>query len=139
MAYCWRCSFAAFAEVLDQFSGIECYSGTAVGLHLQKFWINLTESNVMMALERRFGRPDSVKLTLERLLEQPCGTKLALEGLWVAPTAQNWHWNGALGYPGGVKLALERRLGGQITSSWPWNGAWGDPGTPENEVQVGVP
>jgi len=50
-----RCSFVALAEVLDQFSGIEHYSGTAIGFHLQKLWINLAEASVTMALEWRFG------------------------------------------------------------------------------------
>ena len=97
----------AFAEVLDQLSGIECYSGTAVGLHLQKFWISFAEVNVMMTLEWHFWRPESVKLALERRLEQPCGAKLPLER--------------RLEQPCGAKLALERRLAA--------------PGTPENEVK----
>ena len=101
----------AFAEVLDQFSGIGCYSGTARGMHLQKFWISFAGSSVMMTTERHFGRPDNVKLALERCSEQPCGAKLALERRF--------------GSPGGVKLALERRLGGQIASSWHWNGVRG--------------
>ena len=106
-----HCSLVAFAEVLDQFNGIGNYSGTAVGMHLQKFWINFFESSVMMSTERHFGRPDGVKLALEPHSEQPCGAKLALERRF--------------GSPGGVKLALERRLGGQIASSWPWNGVRG--------------
>ena len=84
----------AFAEVLDQFSGIKCDSGIAVEMHLQKFGISFAESSVMMTSERHFGRPDGVKLALGR----------------------------RFGSPGGVKLVLERRLGGQIASSWPWNG-----------------
>ena len=80
-----HCSLVAFAEVLDQLSGIECHSGTAVGLHLQKFWINLIESNVVMALESHFGRPDSVKLALERRF-----------GRLAKPS---WPWNGVLGDP----------------------------------------
>ena len=79
MTFSWRYSLVAFAKVLDQFSGIERYSGTTVELHLQKFWISLAESSVMMALEQRFGRPDGVESTLERCWEQPCGAKLAVE------------------------------------------------------------
>ena len=86
----------AFAEVLDQLSGIEYYLGIAVGLHLQKFWISFAEVNVVMTLERHFGRPEGVKLALERRLEQPCGAKLALER--------------RLEQPCGAKLALERRF-----------------------------
>ena len=56
MAFCQRCSLVAFAEVLDQFSGIGCYSGTARGMHLQKFWISFAESSVMMTSKRHFGR-----------------------------------------------------------------------------------
>ena len=86
----------AFAKVLDQLSGIEYYLGTAVGLHLQKFWISFAEVNVMMTLERHFGRPESVRLALEWRLEQPCGIKLALER--------------RLEQPCGAKLALGRRF-----------------------------
>ena len=42
-----HCSLVAFAEVLDYFKGIERFSGTAVGLRLQKFWIISVESNVV--------------------------------------------------------------------------------------------
>ena len=72
---CMRCSLVALAEVLDQFSGIEHYSSTAVGLHLQKLWITLAESSVMTALEWRFGWPDGVKLALERRFGMPDGAK----------------------------------------------------------------
>ena len=89
-----HCSSEAFAEVLDQLGGIEHYSGTAIGLHLQKFWISLAESSVMSALERRFGQPEGVKLALERLFGRPGSAKLALERRQV-----------------GLKLALDRRLG----------------------------
>ena len=85
---------------MDQLSGIEYYLGTAVGLHLQKFWISFAEVNVVMTLERHFGRPHGVKLAPERRLEQPCGAKLALER--------------RLEQPCGPKLALERR----IVSPW---------------------
>ena len=61
-----HCSLAAFAEALDQFSGIERYSGIAGGFNLQKFRISFVESSVMMALARRFGQPDGAKLALER-------------------------------------------------------------------------
>ena len=89
--------FGSICSVLDQLNGIEYYLGTAVGLHLQKFWINFAESNVMMTLERHFGWPDGVKLALEPRLEQPGGAKLALERRF--------------GSPSGVMLALERRFG----------------------------
>ena len=88
MAFCQRCSLVAFAEVLDQFSGIGCYSGTAVGMHLQKFWISFAESSVMMTSERHFGRPDGVKFALERRSQQPCGAKLALERRFGPPLAE---------------------------------------------------
>ena len=91
-----RCSLVALAEVLDQFSGIEHYSSTAVGLHLQKLWIALAESSVMMTSERHFGLPNGVKLDLELRSQQPCGAKLTLERRF--------------GSPGGVQLALERRF-----------------------------
>ena len=105
-----HCSLVAFAEVLDQFSGIECYSGIAVGLHLQKFWISLAELNVMLALERCFERPDGVKLALERRFGKPGGAKLALERRFVRRDAAKLALERRLGQPGGVKLALERRF-----------------------------
>ena len=86
----------ALAEVLDQLSGIEYYSGIAVWLHLQKFWISFAEVNVVMTLERHFGRPEGEQLAFEWRLEQPCGAKLALER--------------RLEQPCGTKLALERRF-----------------------------
>ena len=111
---CMRCSLVALAEVLDQFSGIEHYSGTAVGLNLQKLWINLTESSVMMALEWRFGWPDGVELALELRFGRPDSIKLALERYFRRP--------------GDAKIALERRFGrpgGAKASSWHWNGDFG--------------
>ena len=82
---CMRCSLVALAEVLDQFSGIEHYSSTAVGLHLKKLRITLAESSVMMALEWRFGRPDDVKFTLESCFEKPDGARLGLERCFGRP------------------------------------------------------
>ena len=70
MAFSWHCSLVAFAEALNQLSGIEYYLGTAVGLRLQKFWNSFADVNVVMTLERHFGRPECVKLALERRLEQ---------------------------------------------------------------------
>ena len=109
---------------MDQLNGIENYLGTAVGLHLQKFWISFAEVNVMMTLEWHFWRPESVKLALERRLEQPCGAKLALERRLEQPCGAKLALERRFGSPGGVKLGLGRRLGGQIMSSWPWNGDW---------------
>ena len=74
-----HCSLVAFAEVLDYFKGIEHFSGTAVGLRLQKFWIISVESNVLMAWEQRFGRLDSTKLALEQRCGCPDDAKLLLE------------------------------------------------------------
>ena len=68
-------------------------------MHMQKFWIVLAESNVLMALERRFGQPDGAKLALERHFRRPKGAKLALERRF--------------GRPNGVKLALEGVLDGR--------------------------
>ena len=100
----------AFAEALDQLSGIEYYLGTAVGLHLQKFWISFAEVNVVMTLERHFGRPEGEKLALERRLEQPCGAKLALERRLEQPCGTKLALERRLEQPCGAKLALERRL-----------------------------
>ena len=92
---CGRCALVAPAEVLVQCSGIEHYASTAVGLDLQKLWITLAKSSVMMALEWRLGRPDGVKLALERRLRTELTVRLALEWrLWA---------------PSNVKLALDQR------------------------------
>ena len=68
-------------------------AGTAVLLHVQKFWIISAESNDLLALaqrfewcdgaklalDRRFGRPDGVKLAVDRRFGRPDGVKLALD------------------------------------------------------------
>ena len=72
-------------------------AGTAVLLHLQKFWIIEAESNDLLALAPHFKRPGGAKLALDRCFGRPNGAKLALE----------WRF----GRPGGAKLALERRFG----------------------------
>ena len=97
---CVRCALVAPAEVLDQFSGIEHYASTAVELHLQKLWITLAKSSVMMALERRFERPDGAKLAQEWRFGRLDGAKLALECRF--------------SFPDGAKLAME------------WNFGWPD-------------
>ena len=76
---CVRCALVAPADILDQFSGIEHYASTAVELHLQKLWITLAKSSAMMALERRFGRPDGVKLAMKWRFGRLDDAKLALE------------------------------------------------------------
>ena len=110
MAFCWLCNFVAFAKALDQFSEIEFYSGTAVGWHLQKFWISFAESNIIMALERRFGRPDR-KSTMEQYLEQPRGIKLALERHCWQRACAKLALERRSGRLAGAKLALDRRFG----------------------------
>ena len=122
----------AFAEVLDQLSGIEYYMGTAVGLHLQKFWISFAEVNVVMILERHFGRPEGVKVgpgtAFGTILWRQVGPGTAFGaalwrqvGLGTALWVALGHLKRPLGRPGDAKLALERRLAA--------------PGTPENEVK----
>ena len=91
----------------------DAVSGTAVGVHLQKFWISFAESSIMMTMERHFVRPGSVKLALEWRLGQPCGAKLALERRF--------------GLPGGVKLALElfgRPDSVKLVLKQRWNRPW---------------
>ena len=69
--------------------------GNTVLFHLHQIWINLPESNDLLALARRF--------------EQPCGVKLALDGLFLRPGRVSWPWIGVLdGLLNGVKLALDR-------------------------------
>ena len=101
---CMRRTLVALAEVLEQFSGIEHYSSTAVVLLLQKLWITLAKSSVMMALERRFGWPKGVKLALERRFGLRGGVKLALEQRFGRPDstklALEWHF----GHPGGPRI-----------------------------------
>ena len=55
-------AISAEPKILDQLNGIEYHMGTAVGLHLQKFWISFAEVNVVMILEQHFGRPEGVKV-----------------------------------------------------------------------------
>ena len=112
-------------------SGIERFTGIAVGLRLQKFWIILIELSVSMALERHFGslmKPswpwngvwgdllapswhwNGVKLALERRLGRPGGAKLALERRFGRPGGAKLALERRFGCPGGAKLALERRF-----------------------------
>ena len=104
-------SSEAFAEVLDQFGGIEHYSGTAVGLHLQKFWISLAESSDMSALEQRFEQPKGVKLALEWRFGQPEGVKLALEQRFGQSKGVKLALEWRFGQPEGIEFSLERRHG----------------------------
>ena len=55
------------------------FARAAVLVRLQKFWIISAESNVLMALEWRFGKLDGANLALERRFGRPGGAKLALE------------------------------------------------------------
>ena len=111
MAICWRCSLEAFAQVLDQFNEIECYSGTAVGMNLHKFWISFAESSVMMTSERHFGQPDDVKLAPERRSQQPLWRQVSPgTTLWVTWRRQVGPRK-ALRPSDSVKLALKRRCG----------------------------
>ena len=71
-AICRRCSLAALAKVLDQFGGINLFSGIAVGLHLQKFWIISAEST---------GR---------QLWNGVLGAPVALSGLWNGVLGIQW-------------------------------------------------
>ena len=127
MAFCQRCSLMAFAEVSDQFNGIGCYSGTAIEMHLQKFWTSFPESRVMMTSEWHFGRPDGVKLALKRRLQQPCGTKLALERPLGHQAASSWSWNGDWD-------TWNDAWGHLATPTWPWTGVRSAPGMPSNKV-----
>ena len=65
-------------------------AGTAVLLHVQKFWIISAESNDLLALAQRFEQRDSAKLALDQLA-------LRLDRRF--------------GWSGDVKLTLDRRLG----------------------------
>ena len=107
---CMRCSLTALAKVLDQFSGIEHYAGIAVGLHLQKLWINVAESSAELALERRFGRLNGAKLALERRFGWPDRVKLVLERRLSRPNGAKLALERRFGRPDGAKLALEWRF-----------------------------
>ena len=87
-----HCSLDALAEVLDCISGNQRFAGIAAGLHLQKFWIILAESNVLMALDRHRGQPEGAKLALERRFGRLDDAKLALERRF--------------GRPDGIEMAL---------------------------------
>ena len=95
-AFGWRCSIVKFAKVLDQFNGIGCYSGTAVGMHLQKFWISFAKSSVMTTSERHLGGQTA--------------SSWPWNGVWSSPVAPNWPCDDALGHP--------------AASNWPWNSVW---------------
>ena len=105
-----RCALVAPAEVLDQLRGIEHYASIAIGLQLQKLWITLAKSNAMMALERRFGRPDGAKLVLEWRFGKLDDAKLALECRFSFPDCAKLALGRGFGWPDGAKLALERRF-----------------------------
>ena len=107
---CVRCALVAPAETLDQFSGIEHYASTAVELHLQKLWITLAKSSAMMALERRFGRPNPAKLALEWRFGRLEDAKLALECRFSFPVGAKLALERVFGRPDGAKLALERQF-----------------------------
>ena len=54
-------------------------AGTAVLLHVQKFWIISAESNDLLALAQRFEQRDGAKLALDRRFGRPGSAKLALD------------------------------------------------------------
>ncbi len=60
-------------------------AGTAVLLHVQKFWIISAESNDLLALAQRFERPDGAKWALDRCFGRPDGAKLVLDRLFGRP------------------------------------------------------
>ena len=107
---CMRCALVASAEVLDQFSGIEHYACIAVGLQLQKLWITLAKSSAMMALERRFGRPDGAKLVLEWRFGRLDDAKLALECHFSFPDCAKLALGRCFAWPDGAKSTLERQF-----------------------------
>ena len=78
-----HCSSEAVADVLDQFGGIEHYSGTAVGLHLQKFWISLVESSSCLPWNGVLGSEQASALPWNSVLG--------------SLRASSWPWNGVLG------------------------------------------
>ena len=83
-----HCSRVAFAEALD----------------------HLAESNVMMALEWRFGRPDGVKLALEWRFGRLDDAKLALECRFSFPDCAKLALGRCFAWPDGAKWALERQF-----------------------------
>ena len=105
-----RCALVAPAEVLDQLRGIEHYASIEIGLQLQKLWITLAKSSAMMALERRFGRPDGAKLVLEWRFGKLDDAKLALECRFSFPDCAKLALGRCFAWPDGAKLALERRV-----------------------------
>ena len=95
-----RGRLVALAEALDQLSGIEKYSGTAVELNLQKLWTNPAESSVKLALERRIAG-----------LMTP---SWPWNGVLGGPAVPSWPWNDvlvALAAPDTALWAPRRRHG----------------------------
>ena len=80
------------------------FGDTAVWLHLQQVRIISIKSNILEALERRFGLPNGAKLNLEWRFGRPNGAKLALEQRF--------------GRPGKPTLPLERHFAGPGTAFW---------------------
>ena len=74
---------------------------------LQKRWISSGETNVLTALERRFGWADGAKLALERHFWAANDAWMALERLFNGPMGPSWRWNGAKLAILRAKLALE--------------------------------
>ena len=107
MAFCRRCSFIAFAEVLDYFSCIKRY--------LALEWRFGRPNDTKWALERRFGRSGGANLTLERHVCGSSGVKLTLERRF--------------GRSSEAMLTLERRFGCPWTPSGPWNDVLGRRGS----------
>ena len=95
-------------ECSRRYTSTMAFSSTAVWLHLQKVLDYFSCSNVLLAVERLFGRPNDAKLALVWRSCRSGDTKLTLER----------HVGGS----SGAKLALEWLFGRQMASSWPWIG-----------------
>ena len=87
-------------------------------VNLQKLWISSGETNVLIALERRFGWADGAKLALERHFRAENDAWTALEWSFDGLMGPSWPWNGAKLAILCAKLALKWRhvdhLGRQV-------------------------
>ena len=120
MAVCSNCNFLWNLNIDGILIIIECSrrypstmvcKGTAVLLHVQKFWIISAESNNLLALAQRFERRDGAKLALDRRFGQPDGAKLALDQCSGCPSRAKLALEHIFGRPHGAKLGLERHFG----------------------------
>ena len=79
----------------------------------------------LLALERRFGRPNDTKWALERRFGRSGGANLTLERHVCGSSGVKLTLERRFGRSGEAMLTLERRFGCPWTPSGPWNDVLG--------------